>query len=88
MSAFLLDFMVNSIRFSALRALCKAYCPTLDVKFVLAELGFLVDDPSDWNEGVQWLKSCGCVLSGDDLLWNVKESKVSESALVSKRSLI
>lgn len=88
MSAFLLDFMVNSIRFSALRTLCKAYHPTLDVKFVLAELGFVIDDPSDRNEGLEWLKSCGCILSDDTSLWNVKDSKVSESALKTKRSLI
>jgi len=51
-------------------------------------LGFIVDDPREWNEGVEWLKSCGCLLNDDKSIWNVKDSTITESALEIKRSLI
>jgi len=88
MSAYLLDFMVGPIRFAALQRMCKAYRPSLEVKFLLSELGFIVNDSRGWRDGVEWLKSCGCLLSDDDLTWNTKDSVVRESTLKKKTSLI
>lgn len=80
--------MVSPLRFAALQRICKAYCPSLDVKFALCELGFIVGDPRGWRDGIEWLKSCGCLLSDDDLTWNTKDSVVRESSLKKKTSLI
>jgi SAC3 family protein LENG8/THP3 len=82
----LMDLIVPGMRYNAILRICNAYRPSVEVKFVLSELGF--GSPDDMDRGASWLSSCGCVLSDDKTTWNTKETVVRESDLVDKNSLI
>ena len=81
----LMNALVPNVRQFALHRICKAYRPSLDVAFVLSELGF---SPENYGYGVDWLKSCGCVLSSDEKKILTKESVVRESDMKIQNSLI
>jgi len=88
LGAFLMDIMVPQVRFGALQRVCKAFRPSIPVKFILNELGFDADDSSQLKEGQEWLISHGCVLSTDEETLLTKDSAVTESNLTKKSSLI
>jgi hypothetical protein len=86
MGDFLMDKIVPSIRQSALQRMCKAYRPSVDVNFVLKELGFDPNDKQDARSGKVWMESCGCKFDGDTFL--TKDTVLTESTLGVKNSLI
>ena len=86
MGDFLMDKIVPSIRQCALQRMCKAYRPSVDVNFVLKELGFDPNDEQDVSSGKVWMGSCGCKFDGNSLL--TKETVLTESTLGVKNSLI
>eukprot|EP00594_Rhizosolenia_setigera_P009281 CAMPEP_0178963374 /NCGR_PEP_ID=MMETSP0789-20121207/14980_1 /TAXON_ID=3005 /ORGANISM="Rhizosolenia setigera, Strain CCMP 1694" /LENGTH=142 /DNA_ID=CAMNT_0020647819 /DNA_START=447 /DNA_END=875 /DNA_ORIENTATION=+ len=75
----LMNFLVPSIRFLALQKICKAYRPNVSLKFVLSELGFSVDEKEGLELGVEWIRSCGGVVSEDNEKLLTKESVISKS---------
>ena len=79
---YLMDFMVSNVRHWGLQRMCKAYRPSVSLKFVLQELGF----QDIVNEGIMWLESCGVVISQDEVV--TKDSIVQESNLKAQNSLI
>jgi hypothetical protein len=84
--AALMDRIVPSFRYMALQRICTAYRPTVEVDFVLQELGFCVE--KEWDSNCAWLESCGCVLSDDTATWITKDTILRESDLEEKQSLI
>eukprot|EP00521_Asterionellopsis_glacialis_P006273 CAMPEP_0195281204 /NCGR_PEP_ID=MMETSP0707-20130614/618_1 /TAXON_ID=33640 /ORGANISM="Asterionellopsis glacialis, Strain CCMP134" /LENGTH=841 /DNA_ID=CAMNT_0040340071 /DNA_START=31 /DNA_END=2556 /DNA_ORIENTATION=- len=88
LGAFLMDIMVPQIRFGALQRVCKAFRPSLPVKFILNEFGFDYEDCAQFKEGKDWLISCGCAISDDGKTLLTKDSAVTESNLTKKSSLI
>jgi SAC3 family protein LENG8/THP3 len=82
----LMDLIVPGMRYNAILRICNAYRPSVEVNFVLSELGF--DSPNEMDSGIAWLASCGCLLSDDKTTWNTKDTAVRESDLVDKNSLI
>lgn len=83
-----MEFLVKHVRHWALQRISKAYKPSVPVDFVLAELGFDLNESSQVEEGKEWLSSCGCVLSDDGKTLVTKDSVVRESNLTQKSSLI
>ena len=88
LGAYLMDYIVPTIRHKALLRICKAYRPSVRVEFVLKELGFETEKASDLEFGRTWLLSCSCVLMEDGKVINTKESSVTESDMETKKSLI
>jgi len=87
MSSYLMDHMVPTIRFNALKAIVKSYRPNISSKFLLSVIGFT--DADEYEEGMAWLKSCGCVFNDDGTSLLVVESTIHPSHLESgKNSLI
>ena len=86
MGDFLMDKIVPSIRQSALQRICKAYRPSVDVNFVLKELGFDTSDKQDLKSGKVWMESCGCKFDGSSFI--TKDTVLTESTLGKKNSLI
>eukprot|EP00956_Cyclotella_meneghiniana_P014225 scaffold21250_cov70-Cyclotella_meneghiniana.AAC.6 len=86
MGDFLMDKIVPSIRQSALQRMCKAYRPSVDMNFVLKELGFDISDKQDLKSGKVWMESCGCKFDGSSFL--TKDTVLTESTLGKKNSLI
>jgi hypothetical protein len=83
----LIENLVSPMRYKALLRICKGYRPmTIAVDFVLQELGFATE--AEWDFGVKWLRSCGCILSEDDKEIVTKETVVHESKMEEKQSLI
>jgi hypothetical protein len=83
----LIKRLVSPMRYKALLRICKGYRPmTIAVDFILQELGFAAD--AEWEFGVQWLRSCGCILSEDDKEILTKDTVVHESKMEEKQSLI
>uniref|UniRef100_A0A7S3Q3R7 SAC3/GANP/THP3 conserved domain-containing protein n=1 Tax=Chaetoceros debilis TaxID=122233 RepID=A0A7S3Q3R7_9STRA len=74
MAAYLMDFIVPSIRASGLKCMMKAYRPTISAEFVLIELGFVFNGKVDKKEGIAWLKGCGCKFNSDRDLIVAKDS--------------
>lgn len=87
MGAYLMDFMVPTIRMAALSRIVKAYRPNISVRYVLTELGFDVENKQDFDDGVNWLTSCGANL-GDDGYIVTQKSSIQASAPKEKNSLI
>jgi len=96
---YLMDRIVPSLRYNALLRICKSYRPSVETEFILSELGFLVtskssndDDGVSSNEdleyGIEWLLSCGVLLSDDKEKILTAESAVHESNMEAKKSLI
>lgn len=81
-----MDKIVPSIRQSALQRMCKAYRPSVDVNFVMKELGFDPSDTKDVECGKKWMESCGCKFDGNAFL--TKDTVLRESTLGVKNSLI
>jgi hypothetical protein len=79
----LMDYIVPSMRKAGLHRLHKAYRPSVEVDFVVNELGF---DGIDF--GSKWLQSCGCVLSEDGTIWSTKDTELRDSDMEEKKSLI
>lgn len=88
MSGFLLDHMLHPMRFAALQRIIKAYRPSVSLLFVLKELGFDTQDKQEMSVGLDWLKSCGCLITDNDTWLNAKDTVLCESNLKSKTSLI
>ena len=65
MGAYLMDYLVPGMRFSILCVICKAYRPSISVKYVLSKLGFDANNTEDFQLGLKWIRSCGGVLSSD-----------------------
>jgi len=86
MGDFLMDKIVPSIRQAAMQRICKAYRPSVEVDFVLKELGFDPSDKRDVLNGKVWMESCGCKFAGSSLL--TKDTVLTESTLGVKNSLI
>lgn len=84
LGSFLMDRIVPSMRQKALLRICKSYRPSVEVEFVLLELGF----ESDLEFGIKWLVSCGCILSDDKAMVMTKDSIIQDSNLETKKSLI
>jgi hypothetical protein len=80
---FLTERMVATIRMRSLRPIAKAFRPSVEIEFVLRQLGFAA---ADSEQGKQWLIRCGCVLDGDQLM--TKDSVVHEPIVETKNSLI
>lgn len=62
--------------------------PTVEVDFVLDELGFKTEKSTDLEHGRKYLISCGCVLDEDDSELLTKDTTIHESDLEEKKSLI
>ena len=87
LGAYLMDMMIGHIRAIGLQCMVKAYRPSLSVKFILQELGFSVNgDELDLEEGLSWLKHCGCKLSDDGDTVLTKDTALIESNLVGKKA--
>jgi len=86
MGAYLMDYLVPSVRRDSLQRIHKAFRPNVPVDHVLSELGFDTTDDEDSEEGTTWLRSCGCKLSDDGKLFLTKDSVLKESDLTSKKS--
>mmetsp|Transcript_6345 Transcript_6345/g.9216 ORF Transcript_6345/g.9216 Transcript_6345/m.9216 type:complete len:82 (+) Transcript_6345:2498-2743(+) len=65
------------MRSSGLKCMMKAYRPSVDVNFVLDELGFT----GRKIDGMLWLKNSGCKFSENHNAILVKESIVNEKVL-------
>lgn len=86
---YLLDRIVPAMRYNALLVMCKGYKPsTVEVNFLLKELGFDTGSKSKKEDGRTWLISCGCVLSDDGMELQTKDTVVHESVGELKQSLI
>mmetsp|Transcript_44062 Transcript_44062/g.64752 ORF Transcript_44062/g.64752 Transcript_44062/m.64752 type:complete len:85 (+) Transcript_44062:2061-2315(+) len=84
MGAYLMDYMVSTIRLAALQRIVRVYRPSIETKFILSELGF-----DEMHQGKRWMQSCGCVFSQDGVLLLAKETNVHASTLATqKNSLI
>jgi hypothetical protein len=79
---FLTERMVATMRMRSLRPIAKAFRPSVELDFVLRQLGFAADSEG----GKQWLISCGCVMDGDQVM--TKDSVVHEPIVETKNSLI
>jgi hypothetical protein len=79
---FLTERMVATMRMRALMPIAKAYRPSVELEFVLRQLGFAADS----KKGKQWLISCGCVMDGDQVM--TKDTVVHEPIVETKNSLI
>jgi signal recognition particle subunit SEC65 len=84
----LINRIVSRMRHQALLRVCKVYRPSVEVEFVLRELGFEVEKEEDLESGRKWLESSGCVISEDGQEVLTKDSVVRESDMEEKRSLI
>ena len=82
MSAYLMDFMAETIRVAALQRICKAYRPDVDLCFVLSELGFVDEEEA----GKQWIQSCGSSISEDGNLLVTKEKSVVRTSVLKKQN--
>jgi len=85
---YLMDKIVPVLRYLALQRICKAYRPTVEVDFVLDELGFKTEKSTDLEHGRKYLISCGCVLNEDNSELLTKDTTIHESDLEEKKSLI
>ena len=77
--AYLMDLMLPHIRSIGLKCIMKAYRPSLNVNFILTELGFSFQNKLCTEEGVAWLKGCRCVFSDDKALILTKDTVLDES---------
>jgi len=68
MGAYLMDFMVDTVRFQALQRISKAYRPSVPVEFVMKSLGFDLHDKKSIGLGLQWLGRCGFSIKGSDMI--------------------
>eukprot|EP00542_Grammatophora_oceanica_P006211 CAMPEP_0194066152 /NCGR_PEP_ID=MMETSP0009_2-20130614/85862_1 /TAXON_ID=210454 /ORGANISM="Grammatophora oceanica, Strain CCMP 410" /LENGTH=772 /DNA_ID=CAMNT_0038719075 /DNA_START=99 /DNA_END=2418 /DNA_ORIENTATION=- len=78
----LMKFLLPNVRQWALNRICKAYRPSVEVNFVLEQLGFEMI-----GDGRKFLESCGCLFLNEDEL-NTKDTVVRESDLKEQNSLI
>lgn len=81
LGAFLMDFIVPSIRAIGLKAMMKAYRPSMSVDFILSELGFVFHGVIDRIKGDAWLKNCGCKFNLDRTMILTKETSLNNSVL-------
>jgi len=87
MSSYLMDFMVPTIRLNALKTIVKVYRPDVPSTFLLNSLGFT--DSEEAEEGMAWLKSCGCFFNDDESSLLVNRTSIHSSNLENaKNSLI
>lgn len=76
------------MRFSALKTICRAYRPSISVKFVLSILGFDVEIKEDLRIGLKWIRSCGGKLDDSQNRFLTKDSVIQVSDSKEKNSLI
>ena len=86
MSVELMDYIVPSMRFYALQAMCKAYKPSLQAEYCMNQMGFYATNGNDleqtsaeeeFESGKKYLVSCGCLMEEDasgDLAINTRGS--------------
>ena len=86
MGAYLMDYLVPSVRRDALQRIQKAFRPHIPVDYVLSELGFDMTDEEDTKEGREWLQSCGCKFSDDGKSLLTKDSVLKDPDLTNKKS--
>ena len=86
MGAYLMDYLVPSVRRDALQRIQKAFRPHIPVDYVLSELGFDMTDDEDAKEGREWLQSCGCKFSDDGKSFLTKDSVLKDPDLTNKKS--
>jgi len=84
MGAYLMDFMVPTIRLTALQRIVRAYRPNVPAKFILSELGFNVKDIREYDYALDWIKSCG--ISIEEGMINTKDSVVQSSVPTDKKN--
>jgi len=60
-ASYLMNSMVPTMRLGALRRICKAYRPSIPLKFLLSELGYEYGT-DEFYDGKDWIRNCGCVL--------------------------
>lgn len=88
---FILNNMLDEIRLKALQRMVKAYRPSVEVKFVVNELGF--DVP---QKGITFMKHLGCLIEGLDnssdnlatAIWNTKDTVIDPAALFTQEKLL
>jgi len=85
LGAYLMDKMVGQVRSGALQCMITAYRPSLPVGFILNELGFCFNGELDLEEGLQYLKDCGCKLNEDETLVLTKDSAIKERNSIKKQ---
>lgn len=87
MGTYILDLMLENQRASSLQRILRAYKPEVDALFVVDELAF-----ADRDEGVDFLRKVGCVLTKDPATkqWvlNTKDSVVDLTALQTQAKLL
>ena len=88
MGAYLMDYMVPALRISALKTICKAYRPSISIRFVLSDLGFDVDLREDFLLGLKWIRSCGGIIDDKESKLLTKQSFIRSSAPKQTNSLI
>lgn len=87
LGAYLMDAIIPQMRASAMKSMMQAYRPTLSVDFILNEIGFTLNGILEKEEGLAWLKGCGCKFSADKEHVMTKEScELNESYLAGNRT--
>jgi hypothetical protein len=87
LGAYLMDAIIPQMRASAMKCMMQAYRPTLSVDFILNEIGFTLNGILEKEEGLAWLKGCGCKFSVDQEHVMTKEScELNEAYLTGNRT--
>ncbi len=86
----ILNNMVDDMRLKALQRMAKAYRPTIEVDFVVQEIGF-----DKLVKGKAFIQHLGCKLldaegapAGENRLWNTKDSVIDPGALFTQEKLL
>jgi len=71
MSAYIMDFIIPSLRFRVVTVMCRAYKPTLGSGWLSGMCGFYIEGGNEFEgtsgeeerrRGVEYLRSCGCLI--------------------------
>ena len=84
LGGYLTNHMVATMRLRGLRRMAKAYRPSVELDFLLLQLGFTTS--TTFDEGKEWLIKSGCVVDGNQVI--TKDSVIREADSRKPNSLI